>query len=310
MLQKQLSTPGEVISTGVAPDIHPPGYQILMFCIQRTIGNSETALRLPSAVAGILTIPVIYLLGRKLLNDSAGLLASAILAVAPIHIWFSQEARPYSILILLTAISVYLLTVILERLKTGTVLGRVNVAGFISVGILLSVMFAPVFTIRNMMVALPAIFLILSAAIHIIFSSGWLRSAISLGLCCYLLFSLFFVRRHYTEPHRHQFREVAAFVAANNNIDHETLIVASAWNVVYFNYYFEKLSSDLAVDLRAVDSSDFTEVRRMIALNEPVEVWLLWGHLEPETELIDSISALFENTECRQFLDAGVWHFR
>ncbi|MCK5035138.1 MAG: hypothetical protein KAS73_04525, partial [Candidatus Sabulitectum sp.] len=64
--RSSFATVGDVISEGVAPDIHPPGYQLLMFFVQRTTGNSPAALRFPSAVAGILTIPLIFLLGRRL----------------------------------------------------------------------------------------------------------------------------------------------------------------------------------------------------------------------------------------------------
>ncbi len=135
--RSSFSTVEEVVTKGVVPDIHPPGYQIFMFFVQRTAGNSPTALRFPSAVAGILTIPLIFLIGRRLFNSSTGLAASAFLAVSPVHIWLSQEARPYTIMMLLTAVSVLLLKGLTDRLKAGTKMGGASIAAFIIVGILL-----------------------------------------------------------------------------------------------------------------------------------------------------------------------------
>jgi len=436
--RSSFSTVEEVVTKGVVPDIHPPGYQIFMFFVQRTAGNSPTALRFPSAVAGILTIPLIFLIGRRLFNSSTGLAASAFLAVSPVHIWLSQEARPYTIMMLLTAVSVLLLKGLTDRLKAGTKMGGASVAAFIIVGILLeyihyfgllvlametsiiflysisvrrdrlkvfaicivpflafipwvpyawaqsatgsyiaapslrtvallffeymswsktmmavfgvivlsalfsyrkkkrnsekavfgslavpvlwvvlplvvslsiSMVFIPVFTVRNMMVALPAVFLILSAAIHIIFSRGWLRYSVMAGLCCYMLFSLFLVRKHYTEPHRHQFREAVAYTVNHSQSGSRTMIVASAWNTFYFDYYFQEFSSDLTVDLLAVEPGDFIDVRKMIILKKPAELWFLWGHLEPHGELTDSISTMFNKQEYHPLLNAGVWRF-
>ena len=62
---------------------------------------SETSLRLVSAVAGTLTIPVAWLLIRELTRSRAvALLSTALLAVNPLHIWYSQEARAYALLVL------------------------------------------------------------------------------------------------------------------------------------------------------------------------------------------------------------------
>lgn len=104
----------------------------------------------------------------------------------------------------------------------------------------------------------------MAAAIHIIFSRAWLRYSVIALLGCYMLFSLFVVRKHYTEPHRHQFREAAAFAVGNSSSGHEAMIVVSAWNAFYFDYYFQELSSDLAVDLIAVEPQDFIDVRRSV----------------------------------------------
>ncbi len=55
-------------------------------------------MRLPAAVAGVLTVPVLGLFGARLFDQRTGLLAALFLAVNPFHVWYSQEARGYSLL--------------------------------------------------------------------------------------------------------------------------------------------------------------------------------------------------------------------
>src|SRR5439155_562386 len=60
----------------------------------------RTRLRLPSELAAIATIPLLYLLARRLYSHHIGLLASALGAASPFWIWHAQEARMYSFLVL------------------------------------------------------------------------------------------------------------------------------------------------------------------------------------------------------------------
>jgi mannosyltransferase len=64
-------------------------------------------LRLPSALAGWLCIPAIYLLGKRLYSGREGLMAALFVAVLWAPIYYSQEARPYSMLILLSILNSY-----------------------------------------------------------------------------------------------------------------------------------------------------------------------------------------------------------
>src|SRR5207247_1213703 len=68
-------------------------------------GLGEGGLRSLSALFGVATIPVAYLIGRELGSRGAGLITAALVAVNPMLIWYSQEARAYALLVLLTAVS-------------------------------------------------------------------------------------------------------------------------------------------------------------------------------------------------------------
>ncbi len=89
----------------VRQDIHPPGYFILLHFTQKFLGDSESALRLPSAIAGWLSILAIYCLGRRLYSEREGLMAALFVAVLWAPIYYSQEARSYSLLLLFSILT-------------------------------------------------------------------------------------------------------------------------------------------------------------------------------------------------------------
>ena len=79
-------------------------------------GTGEVGLRSFSAVCSTLTIPVMFLIGRRLVSDRVGLLAALLTAVNPFLFWYAQEARSYSLLLLLSAVSLLAFVYALESL--------------------------------------------------------------------------------------------------------------------------------------------------------------------------------------------------
>src|SRR5271165_4705277 len=71
------------------------------------LGQSEVWVRLPAALCGIASIPVIYVVARKLVGVGAALASAAILAFSPTHVYYSQEARSYTMTILLLLVSTW-----------------------------------------------------------------------------------------------------------------------------------------------------------------------------------------------------------
>lgn len=107
-VRSHFDTAGPVIDEGARYDGHPPGYLLLLFGVQKLFGHSEAALRLPSALAGILSLWLVYLLGRKLYSWREGVIATGLMAVSWAPVYYSQEARPYAFLILLSLLTTYL----------------------------------------------------------------------------------------------------------------------------------------------------------------------------------------------------------
>ncbi|MGN6257237.1 MAG: glycosyltransferase family 39 protein [Solirubrobacterales bacterium] len=83
----------------------PPLYYALAWAWTQVTGTGPWGLRSLSALAGVLTIPVAYLIGRELRGRRTGLVAAALVAVNPMLLWYSQEARAYSLLAFFCALS-------------------------------------------------------------------------------------------------------------------------------------------------------------------------------------------------------------
>lgn len=64
---------------------------------------SEFVARLPFALIGVASLPLFFALGRRLAGAKAGLLAMALAALSPFHIFYSREAYDYSMLICFSA---------------------------------------------------------------------------------------------------------------------------------------------------------------------------------------------------------------
>jgi mannosyltransferase len=94
------SVPAEMAWEALLTDaVHPPLYYGLLR-VTLWLGRSEVALRLPSVFAGILAIPLAYALALRLTRRrNVALFVSLLLSVCPFHVWYSQEARMYSLFV-------------------------------------------------------------------------------------------------------------------------------------------------------------------------------------------------------------------
>lgn len=96
-----LSIPG-IWQATTSGEFNPP----LFYWIEHlmlTIGNNETVLRFIPALAGVLTIPLVYLAGKEFIDRNVGLIAAAICTFSPFLLYYSQEARAYSLALFFVA---------------------------------------------------------------------------------------------------------------------------------------------------------------------------------------------------------------
>ena len=96
---------GGMLSTIPNTEGHPPVYPLAAWAWVQLFGTSETAVRSLSALAGTATIPVVYAAASTLASRRAGIVAAALVAASPFGLWYSQEARPYSLMLLFGACS-------------------------------------------------------------------------------------------------------------------------------------------------------------------------------------------------------------
>ena len=116
---------GDLLGWLVKIDQHPPLYYALLHLGIKLAGDGPHDVRMLSALIGVLTIPVIFFMGRRLMDVRAGLIAALILALSPFHVRFAQEARMYTLLALNVGLALLALAYLLtDERATSTPIGR------------------------------------------------------------------------------------------------------------------------------------------------------------------------------------------
>lgn len=96
--------PFEIITGLVRADVHMPLYFLMLHLWMKLFTNSDIAIRLLSVLFGVLTIFFGYLSGKEIKNEKTGLISALIFSINSLAIYYSQEARFYSLLIMLSTV--------------------------------------------------------------------------------------------------------------------------------------------------------------------------------------------------------------
>jgi hypothetical protein len=99
----------EVLQFGAQTEPSPPLYYVLLHVWLKATAVAPVAARSFSVLFGALTVPLTGLTLRPLLGRRAALVAVLLLAVNPFHIYYSQEARSYALLLFLYVLSIHCL---------------------------------------------------------------------------------------------------------------------------------------------------------------------------------------------------------
>ena len=94
-------------------EITPPLFFILSWLATR-IDLTAEMLRLPSFIAGVAAIPLVYVVGRRAVGPIPALLATALTALSPFMVYYSTEARGYELMIALTLLSTLAMLIAIE----------------------------------------------------------------------------------------------------------------------------------------------------------------------------------------------------
>lgn len=94
----------------VSLDSSPPLYHLLVHAGLALLPATDATVKLPSILAGTLTIPVVWLLGRRLFGTVTAMAATTLCAFSLFHIHYSREARPYALYLLFALLGLYFLS--------------------------------------------------------------------------------------------------------------------------------------------------------------------------------------------------------
>lgn len=101
-------------------EVHPP-YPYLLVKAILLFGDSDFALRVVFATVGAVSIPAIYVVGRRLVSPAVGAWCATLLAINPLHIYVSRVVRPYAFIVLFAIASLYFLARYLQTTDRKTI---------------------------------------------------------------------------------------------------------------------------------------------------------------------------------------------
>jgi len=107
-------------------EISPPLYFVLAWLTTK-LGSAPELVRLPSLLAGTISIPLTYLVGARAVSRPAGLIAAGVMALSPFMIFYSADGRGYAVTIALLLGSTLAM---LEGARTGRARWWVAYGGF------------------------------------------------------------------------------------------------------------------------------------------------------------------------------------
>ncbi len=111
-----------LVETTFSVRVHPPLY-FLVLHFWLALGQGEFVIRALSAIFGVLAVAGTFGLANLLAGKSLGVISAFALAISPLHIWYSQEVRMYSLIVFLVLLSNYFVLRLLREDKLSNWLG-------------------------------------------------------------------------------------------------------------------------------------------------------------------------------------------
>lgn len=105
MSDQRIGTWPQLLAT-LYVDIHPPAWITFMHFWNALFGDSELSMRMPALLSGLASVVLVYWTGHRLVGQNAALWASLLLALSPVHLWYSAEARLYAPMLACTLVAI------------------------------------------------------------------------------------------------------------------------------------------------------------------------------------------------------------
>ncbi|MFK7805964.1 MAG: glycosyltransferase family 39 protein [Anaerolineae bacterium] len=152
-----------IVQGNITPDLHPPGYFLMLKAVIALAGKSEFVLRLPSVFAAVLAVATVGRLAHDLITRKAfaSPLSMLVVVSSPFVYWYARETRMYSLLMLGVALFYWRLMLLVRKQKSGEVRFTADWLPLILAGLLLlathiSAVFVIAFAILVLFLRIPS----------------------------------------------------------------------------------------------------------------------------------------------------------
>lgn len=111
-------------------DFHPPLYYWFLNIWIKIFGENVGIMRLSSVIFAVITIGIVYLIGKEIKDKKYGLWSALFVSINPLLIYYSQELRMYSMTTMWLTGAVYFLIKMIPSADSGNKISWKNILGF------------------------------------------------------------------------------------------------------------------------------------------------------------------------------------
>ncbi|MCC5646065.1 glycosyltransferase family 39 protein [Nostoc sp. CHAB 5824] len=115
-------------------DKYQPLYYLVLFYWRSVFGDSEFAIRSLSALLGVGSVIAIFFTTLRIYGKKHALWSSMILAVSSFGVFYSQDARPYALLIFIASLQIYLFSYSISVDKSNKIIPQLLFGIFTAIG--------------------------------------------------------------------------------------------------------------------------------------------------------------------------------
>ncbi len=120
----------QIVSRFSIFDFHPPLHYWFLNIWTKIFGDGVEVMRLSSVIFSLITIWLVYLIGTEIKNKKYGFWAAMLVAVNPLLIYYSQELRMYSMVVMWLTGAIYFWIKIIPSTGSGYKISWKNILGF------------------------------------------------------------------------------------------------------------------------------------------------------------------------------------
>jgi hypothetical protein len=172
-----------------------------------------------------------------------------------------------------------------------------------------SLVSSPVLTSRNLIISLPAAYLLVARSITRLPLPNVGQVLLTLAFVAGFVWQLIFGMAYYSEPQKEQFREATQYVVEGDRLYGDSAILLWGAYRDQFDYYFEKAGSSRQIDIAAGREADVVPVIQYLIRENPRYVWYVLVHSRApvEPEFGKALTRNFTILDHRQFVGVSVW---